>query len=298
MFHSELEKSKRVRMSWKNLSVVRTFLDACIQEISLNGREGGSLKAHSWKKVAQVLNENHNFSVDRKQMKNHYDYLKGKYGAWLLLRNKTGNVYDPSTNTFNLTDEEWEIEMKSESCGLRLWKNLSVRGEPFSMHCLFKKLSLNGERFGCSLKAHFMGKKSHKYLMKTIILGLDRKPNENHYDYLKAAKLLDEDAKADKCANWVKDDRDVAKAFICFSMDIFLHEFAHFALIKYYLRLTNMHMPSSTNIMERLEWLKRRFQHSTGDYHNCFHEVLHRDGMAICKGNHTATSVDAKHQLC
>ncbi|PWA40334.1 Myb DNA-bind domain-containing protein [Artemisia annua] len=109
---SELEKAKRVRVSWKNLSVVRTFLDACIQEISLNGREGGSLKAHSWKKVAQVLNENHNFSVDRKQMKNHYDYLKGKYGAWLLLRNKTGNVYDPSTNTFNLTDEEWEIEMK------------------------------------------------------------------------------------------------------------------------------------------------------------------------------------------
>ncbi|GKC39990.1 L10-interacting MYB domain-containing protein-like protein [Tanacetum coccineum] len=109
---SELEKAKRVRVCWKNLSVVRTFLDACIQEISLNGREGGSLKALSWKKVAKVLNENHNFSVDRKQMKNHYDYLKGKYGAWLLLRNKTGNVYDPSTNTFNLTDDEWEIEMK------------------------------------------------------------------------------------------------------------------------------------------------------------------------------------------
>ncbi|CAH9140541.1 unnamed protein product, partial [Cuscuta epithymum] len=45
-------------------------------------------------------------------MKNHYDYLKGKYGAWLLLKNKTGNVYDPSTNTFNLTPEEWEIEIK------------------------------------------------------------------------------------------------------------------------------------------------------------------------------------------
>ncbi|GKC39991.1 hypothetical protein Tco_1052375 [Tanacetum coccineum] len=54
-------------------------------------------------------------------MKNHHDYLKGKYGAWLLLRNKTGNVYDPSTNTFNLTDEEWEIEMKSMSTGIRSW---------------------------------------------------------------------------------------------------------------------------------------------------------------------------------
>ena len=45
-------------------------------------------------------------------MKNHFDYLKGKYGAWLLLKNRTGNIYDPSTNTFNLTKEEWEVEMK------------------------------------------------------------------------------------------------------------------------------------------------------------------------------------------
>ncbi|CAH9098633.1 unnamed protein product [Cuscuta epithymum] len=108
----ESEKQKKSRISWKNINVVKTFLETCIHEISVNGREGSSLKALSWKKVADVLKGTHNFSVDRKQMKNHYDYLKGKYGAWLLLKNKTGNVYDPSTNTFNLTPEEWEIEIK------------------------------------------------------------------------------------------------------------------------------------------------------------------------------------------
>ncbi|VFQ69706.1 unnamed protein product [Cuscuta campestris] len=38
--------------------------------------------------------------------------LEGKFAAWLKLKNKTGNVYDPLTNTFNLSEEEWQIEMK------------------------------------------------------------------------------------------------------------------------------------------------------------------------------------------
>ncbi|GKB65813.1 hypothetical protein Tco_0927225 [Tanacetum coccineum] len=44
-------------------------------------------------------------------MKNHYDYLITKYTAWLSLRNKTDNIYDVSTNTFNLSEEEWKLEI-------------------------------------------------------------------------------------------------------------------------------------------------------------------------------------------
>lgn len=107
-----MTESKRNRVSWKNVTVAKTFLDACIHEIAINGREGGSLKRLSWKKVGQILKDSHNFSVDRKQLKNHFDYLKSKYGAWLELKSKCGNLYDPSTNTFNLTNEEWENEIK------------------------------------------------------------------------------------------------------------------------------------------------------------------------------------------
>ena len=106
------QPTKRTRVSWKNTNVVKTFLETCILETALNGKEGGSLKPLSWKKVAETLKQVHNFEVDRKQMRNHFDYLKGKYGAWLKLKNKTGNVYDPSTNSFNLTPEQWEVEMK------------------------------------------------------------------------------------------------------------------------------------------------------------------------------------------
>lgn len=108
----ESQKIKKVRISWKSENVVKTFLEACIHEVAENGRNGASLKAFSWKNVAEKLKVSHNLVVDQKQMKNHYDYLKGKYSAWSKLKNKSGNVYDPVTNTFNLSEEEWNIEMK------------------------------------------------------------------------------------------------------------------------------------------------------------------------------------------
>lgn len=108
----ESSQAKKPRVNWKKENVVKTFPESCLHEISVNGREGGSLKAVSWKNVAATLLKNHDFVVEQRQMKNHYDYLKGKYGAWAKLRNKTGNVYDASTNMFNLSEEEWQIEMK------------------------------------------------------------------------------------------------------------------------------------------------------------------------------------------
>ncbi|KAJ9552517.1 hypothetical protein OSB04_016562 [Centaurea solstitialis] len=127
----ESNHQKRPRISWKDHNVVKTFLEACILEVGLNGKEGSSLKALSWKKVAETLKTTHNFIVDRKQMRNHFDYLKGKYGAWLKLKNKTGNVYDPSTNTFNLTPEEWDLEIESN----RFVESLRTTSLPFPDLC-------------------------------------------------------------------------------------------------------------------------------------------------------------------
>lgn len=71
------QPTKRTRVSRKNNNVVKTFLETCILEIALNGKEGGSLKSLSWKKVADTLKDVHNFIVDREQMRNHFDYLSG-----------------------------------------------------------------------------------------------------------------------------------------------------------------------------------------------------------------------------
>ena len=103
--------------------MVKTFLEACIHEVAVNGRNGVSLKILSWKNVGEILKKEHNFIADQRQMKNHFDYVKSKFSAWTKLKNKTGNVYDLVTNTFNLTEEEWEIEMKVTSYPLYIFTN-------------------------------------------------------------------------------------------------------------------------------------------------------------------------------
>lgn len=47
------QSSVNQRVSWKNMEVVKTFLETCIQEVSLHGRLGSSLKPDSWNKVSK-----------------------------------------------------------------------------------------------------------------------------------------------------------------------------------------------------------------------------------------------------
>ncbi|KAK9074553.1 hypothetical protein SSX86_007151 [Deinandra increscens subsp. villosa] len=103
---------KKPRVSWKSEAVDKAFLEACLDEVTINGREGTSLKGCSWKVVGEKLKYEHNFIVDRAQMKNRYDYIKKKFVTWVKLRNKTGNLYNPVTNTFSMSDEEWVVEGK------------------------------------------------------------------------------------------------------------------------------------------------------------------------------------------
>ncbi|XP_012832691.1 PREDICTED: uncharacterized protein LOC105953561 [Erythranthe guttata] len=107
----ESDENNRVR--WNNSEVDRCFLEACIREVALNGREGGSLKSESWTTIMNTLKKNHNFVVCQRQMKNRYDYLKQKYQAWLPLTMKTGNIYNHATNTINMTKEEWTEYIKA-----------------------------------------------------------------------------------------------------------------------------------------------------------------------------------------
>ncbi|XP_076916633.1 L10-interacting MYB domain-containing protein-like [Bidens hawaiensis] len=102
-----------VRINWKQEGVEKTFLEACIHELTVNGREGGNLKTLSWKNISEKLKMQHNFIVEQKQMRNRYDYLKGRFSAWRKLKNKTGNIYNAVTNMFNLSEEEWQLKMKT-----------------------------------------------------------------------------------------------------------------------------------------------------------------------------------------
>ncbi|XP_074343000.1 uncharacterized protein LOC141680773 [Apium graveolens] len=104
---SENASQKTLRTYWKDDNLTKTFIEACIHEITACGSQGSSLKHYSWDNVGEVLKKTHNFNVDQRQMRNRYDYLRNIYAAWCGLKAKTGNHYDPTNNTFNFTEQEW-----------------------------------------------------------------------------------------------------------------------------------------------------------------------------------------------
>ncbi|XP_021999537.1 uncharacterized protein LOC110896601 [Helianthus annuus] len=92
---------------WSN-DQLKCLLETCIEEVNKVGRKGLSLHKESWTRLGNVLKERFGIDLAQKQMKNAHDNLKAKYVGWCYLREKTGNIYNPQTNMFTLTNEEWE----------------------------------------------------------------------------------------------------------------------------------------------------------------------------------------------
>ncbi|CAI9301527.1 unnamed protein product [Lactuca saligna] len=95
------------KQQWTN-EHLKCLLDTCIEEVESVGRKRLSLQKDSWIRLGRVLKEKFGVELTQKQMKNAYDNLKAKYTGWVYLKNKTGNIYNSQTNTFNLTAEEWD----------------------------------------------------------------------------------------------------------------------------------------------------------------------------------------------
>ncbi|GJX29489.1 Myb/SANT-like domain, harbinger transposase-derived nuclease domain protein [Tanacetum coccineum] len=95
------------RKFWSD-EMIKVLLDKCIEEMNSTGRNGASLHKQSWARLGRVFKEKFNIDFNQKDIKNGFDNLKAKYVGWLYLKNKTGNLYNPDTKMFNLTQEEWE----------------------------------------------------------------------------------------------------------------------------------------------------------------------------------------------
>ncbi|KAF7143180.1 hypothetical protein RHSIM_Rhsim05G0210200 [Rhododendron simsii] len=95
------------RANWKDPELYKLFIDLCLKESTENGKNGGSLKKESWDRILIALNKEKGLNLTQKQVKNQWDFLKSKYGEWSKIVSKTGNGYDPVTNTVNWSTEEW-----------------------------------------------------------------------------------------------------------------------------------------------------------------------------------------------
>ncbi|XP_021974865.2 L10-interacting MYB domain-containing protein-like [Helianthus annuus] len=95
------------RQQWTD-EAVKCLLETCLEEIGRIGRNGQSLCRESWVIVGKKLKEQFHMDLTQKQIRNAFNTMKSKYIGWCYLRNKTGNLYNPETNMFTLTPQEWE----------------------------------------------------------------------------------------------------------------------------------------------------------------------------------------------
>ncbi|XP_075099149.1 uncharacterized protein LOC142176015 [Nicotiana tabacum] len=258
------QSSENSRASWKNMDVVKTFLESCIQEISLNGRLGSSLKADSWNKVKLVLETTHGFSITQKQMKNHYDYLKEKYQAWLPITKKTGNIYDLVSNTILMSNSEWDEYIKAHPKA----KALKTSPLPFPDLCtkLFEgstATGIHGWSPSCTYPRPVVS-----YVSTTIDIDtLDNIEdlmsnaldilikNNNGPDIEECIEQLD-------VLGWEEPLYSATISILC--------EGDNYK--KVWIKIPEDDKLKSPN--ERFVVIKRRFQHSSQTVHKYFHEVL------------------------
>ena len=92
-----------IRASWKDPTLVKYFLDLCLNQKNILGKRGGgarwSLHIESWDKISKYFEENKNIKFTEKQLKNKWNYLKQKYTMWSNLIGKSGHGYNLVTNT-------------------------------------------------------------------------------------------------------------------------------------------------------------------------------------------------------
>ncbi|KAD1059745.1 hypothetical protein E3N88_43347 [Mikania micrantha] len=147
---------------WSN-EEIKCLLETCIEEINSVGKRGLSLHKDSWNKLGRVLKEKFGMDFSQKQLKNAFDNLKAKYIGWMYLKNKTGNIYNSQTNTFSLTNEEWEQFKKGHPKAA----SLRTSSLPFPDLCaaLFDGNAATGNRKCADDLANDM-KKALQYLIK------------------------------------------------------------------------------------------------------------------------------------
>ncbi|XP_021971435.1 uncharacterized protein LOC110866600 [Helianthus annuus] len=100
-------KTNDDRQQWTH-EAIKCMLETCLEEIGRVGRNGQSLRRESWGRVGAKLMEEFRFDLNQKQIRNAFDTMKSKYVGWCYLRNKTRNLYNPQTNMFTLTPQEWD----------------------------------------------------------------------------------------------------------------------------------------------------------------------------------------------
>nr|XP_043616204.1 uncharacterized protein LOC122588135 [Erigeron canadensis] len=146
------------RQQWTD-EAIKCVLETCIEEMERIGKRGQSLCRESWGRLGKKLKEQFGMDLTQKQIRNAFDTMKSKYVGWCYLRYKTGNLYNPQTNMFTLTPQEWEEFKKGHP------RAMSLRTRPLPhldlFIAVFEGRSANGGNQWTSTQTSGVSSSSH-----------------------------------------------------------------------------------------------------------------------------------------
>jgi hypothetical protein len=99
-------------------TVTKIFCKICFQEIAAGNRPHGTLTAKGYANLVHTFVEQIGRPYSQKQLKNHWDSLKGLYDFWLSLEHTTGIGWDSKLNTYTAGDEFLENNTKVIEMGV------------------------------------------------------------------------------------------------------------------------------------------------------------------------------------
>ncbi|CAF1790114.1 unnamed protein product [Brassica oleracea var. botrytis] len=85
----------------------RVFLDLCVEQTMLGNKPGTHFSKEGWRNILSSFQEQTGAMYDRMQLKNHWDTMSRQWKIWCRLVQTGYMSWDPETNTFGASDEEW-----------------------------------------------------------------------------------------------------------------------------------------------------------------------------------------------
>lgn len=113
------------RSSFKKLKATWTpdyhkiFVDLCVEEVLKGNRPGNYLSKEGWMNIVHSFHEKAGVRYDRMQFRNHWDNMKEQWRVWCKLVGTSSMKWDPDTNTFGASEEDWVSYIKVMLNGLR-----------------------------------------------------------------------------------------------------------------------------------------------------------------------------------
>lgn len=88
------------------------FVEVCLEQTLKGNKPGTYFNKEGWKNILESFGKKTGVRYDRKQLKNHWDCVCKQWKAWCRLTNCSSMKWDPETNTFGATQEDWANHLK------------------------------------------------------------------------------------------------------------------------------------------------------------------------------------------